>query len=262
MRTSRTYSLIHATMRRSAPLAAILSFLMLVGCSLSSGPQVSPTPEATSNAEPTTAREYHVTEPQLTAMQEDNATLTVQADFAEDRPGTQLRVEGRSYPLIVRNESQYVFANVKVPKLGDNNAKLDLPAAGSSSGIVVEFKIHREMQTIDEYRKYATPLDYKLVNKNPDAHKGEYVKGRAKIYQITEDTADSGGPSTSGGLSVTNYGYGNWDDNVRFAMIGTTDFVESDVVNYYGVINGAYSYESQAGWNITTPMVRIDFMEK
>ncbi len=250
-------------MHRSALLTAALSLLVLAGCSSSTPPQVSPTPAEPTRVQPSAAREYHVTDPQLTAMQEDNATLTVQADFAEDRPGTELRVEGTSYPLITRSDNQYVFANVKVPKLGDNNAKLELPAgAGSSSDILVAFKIHREMRTIDEYRKYATPFDYKVVNKNPDAHTGEYVKGRAKIYQISEDTLEDGSSYTDGGLSVTNYGYGYWDGNVRFVKAGTTDFVEGDVVSYYGVITGADSYESQAGWNITTPMVRIEFMEK
>lgn len=252
-------------MRRSASFAAVISLLILVGCASPSA-QTSSTPSlapgVASTADGTASSEHHVTAPQLTAMQEDNATLTIETDFAEDSAGTELRVEGTSYPLVARYGTQYVFANVRVPKLGDNNAKLVLPSAADTSALLIEFTIHRQMNTIDEYRKYATPFNYKLVNKNPDAHKGEYVKGRAQIYQINEHTLDDGSPYTDGGLDVTNYGYGNWDDNVRFLKKGTTELLQGDVVNYYGVLIGADTYESQAGWNITTPLVRIEFIEK
>jgi hypothetical protein len=245
-------------MRRSAPVLGLLA-LVLAGCaSAANGPSSSARPAVV----PEPPREYHVTEPTLTAMQEDNELLTIVTDFEEDRPNTELRVEGASYPLLMRHGNQYVFSHVKIPKLGDNNAKIELPTgAGLPARIYVEFKIHRLMTTIDDYRKYATPFDYKRVNKNPDAHKDEYVKGRARIYQITEDTYE-GDPVTEGGLDVTNYGYGRWDDNVRFGMKGTTDFVEGDVVSYYGVIVGGDTYTSEAGWNITTPLIRVDFIEK
>lgn len=249
-------------MRISAPLLGLVApLLLLTGCSSSGAQQASTLqpPEAAS-APP---KEYHVTEPQLTAMQEDNDIFVVQADFAEDRPNTELRVEGVAYPLMIRHGTQYVFSHVKVPKLGDNNAKIELPTGpGLPAHILVPFTIHREITTIDDYRKYATAFDYKQVNKNPDAHKDEYVKGRAHIYQIKEDTLEDGTPYTNGGFDVTNYGYGRWDDNVRFVKKGTTDIVEGDVVSYYGVVTGGYSYESEAGWNITTPMIRVAFMEK
>jgi hypothetical protein len=250
-------------MRRFAPLLGLLvPLVVLTGCSSSSA-QPASTLEPSSAAASAPAREYHVTEPHLTAMQEDNYVFTVETDFAEDRPNTELRVEGVAYPLAMRQGTQYVFSHVKVPKLGDNNAKIELPTGpGLPPHILVPFTIHREMTTIDDYRKYATPFDYKQVNKNPDAHKTEYVKGRAHIYQIKEDTLDDGTPYTEGGFEVTNYGYGRWDDNVRFVKAGTTDFVEGDIVSYYGEITGGYSYESEAGWNITTPMIRVDFMEK
>lgn len=244
--------------------APVIASLLLCAC----GASATPSPSITSApAAPTPAPEppqkYSVTEPRLTAMQENNDEFPLEATFEVDRPGTELRVEGVSYPLLRREGRTYVFANVHVPKLGENNAELELPTGpGLPARIFVEFKIHREMRTIDEYRKYAKQLDFKVVNKNPDAHTGEYVKGRGRIYQITEDTLDDGTEFTSGGLGVTYYPYSGWDDNVRFLKRGKTDFVEGDVVSFYGFIAGKYSYETTAGWNLTVPMVKVDFMER
>jgi len=185
-------------------------------------------------------------------MQENNDTLPVETNFQEDGP-VVLRVEGQRYELADRNGTTYTFRNVTVPKLGVNNAKLVIENGDTS----VPFQITRTIQTLDEWRKYAETFDYKRVNKNPDRYAGTFVKGRAKIYQIQED-----GDTTEGGLDVTNNGYGYWDDNVRFTLPKVTDFVEGDVVSFYGTIEGSYSYESVAGWNITVPMVKLSYLER
>ena len=239
-------------------IAIVMTLFSLAACAStgipsSGAPQpASPAPVAAPAPTPT------VSELRLTAMQEDNDILTVETNVAEDRPGTELRVEGVAYPLDRREGTSYLFRNVRVPKIGENNAKLELPTGpGLPARILMEFKIHREMRTIDEYRKYAAPLDYKQVMKNPDRFAGTIVKGRGKIYQITES-----GWTTEGGLNVRNVGYGYWDDNVRFTMTKLTDFVQDDVVSFYGTIDGSYTYETTAGWNLTVPMVKVAFMER
>ena len=189
----------------------------------------------------------------LTGMQENNEVLTVETNFETD-DAVMLRVEGKEYAMDTHSGETYTFRKVNVPKIGINNAKL---VVGGES---VPFEITRTLTTLDEWRKYARPFDYKVVNKNPDARVGEHVKGRGRIYQIQESEAD-GEFISSGGLNVTAYGY-VWDDNVRFVMRGTSDIVEGDIVNYFGTITGSYTYESEAGWTITTPMLRIDHMTK
>lgn len=247
-------------MRRSAltPLLGLSFLVLAAGCGSTGQPSPAPGANAESPSQTAPARTYNVVEPRLSAMQEDNEVFTLETDFAEDRPGTELRVEGVSYPLDRREGTSYVFRNVRVPKLGENNAKIELPTGRDlPPRVYVEFKIHREMRTADEYRKYASPLDYKLVMKNPDRFAGTFVKGRGKIYQITES-----GWATDGGLNVRNLGYGYWDDNMRFTMSKLTDFVQDDVVSFYGKITGSHTYETTAGWNLTVPMIEIEFMER
>lgn len=193
----------------------------------------------------------------LTAMQEDNDVLTVTANLEADHELTTLRVEGVAYPLVNRSGKDYVFQSVKVPRLGENNAKLVIPAHGSEPFREAAFTITRELRTIDEWRKYAQPIDYKRLSKNADSQAGMAVQGRGRIYQITE-----GYGMTEGGLNVTPKGYGFWDDNLRFTMDSTTDFVEDDVVAFYGFVVGDFTYTSTAGWNITVPAVQIEMMER
>lgn len=242
----------------------LLAPLLLASCGTA---PVASTTGASTETPPQAERRWFSTKPalrvddmQITAMQEHNDGFTVRANVASDGPGIVLRVEGREYPLQSVDGTGYTFASVTVPKLGANNAKLIVDADDASPN-TASFTITREMRTIDEYRKYAEPLNYKQLSKNADKFAGRFVKGRGRIYQIDEET-DGAETITTGGLNVTHQGYGYWDDNVRFMMAGENDFVEDDIVSFYGVVLGDYTYESQAGWNITVPMVQLAFMEK
>lgn len=195
---------------------------------------------------------------QLTAMQENNTTFAVKTDFVEDVRTITLRVEGKEYTLEKRDGTSYVFSNVTVPIIGMNSAKLVLGSGeGLPPSVTLPFLIKREVTTLDEWRKYAENIDYKRLAKGADKYAGKLVKGRGKIYQITE----SGG-KTTGGINVTPKGYGFWDDNVRFTMDGTTDFLQDDTVRFYGNVAGDYTYETTAGWYLTVPAIIIEEMER
>jgi hypothetical protein len=194
----------------------------------------------------------------LSAMQEHNDVLAVKTDFVEPSRPMSLRVEGTAYTVDHRDGMMYYFKNVSIPKIGINQAKLILETGGVDlAPLTLEFQIAREMRTIDEWRKYAEPIDYKRLLKGADPYAGKLVKGRGKIYQIVERNG-----MTEGGINVTPMGYGIWDDNLRFSMSETTEFVQDDVVSFYGEIVGDYSYETTAGWNVTVPMIRVEKMER
>ncbi|OCA90190.1 hypothetical protein [Bacillus sp. FJAT-27986] len=63
-------------------------------------------------------------------------------------------------------------------------------------------------------------------------------------------------------LSITPTSYG-WSvsDIIYVAYLGYTDFVDEDVVTIYGEVNGSFTYTSQAGWDITLPLVIADSIE-
>lgn len=42
------------------------------------------------------------------------------------------------------------------------------------------------------------------------------------------------------------FGY-DYDDFIYITYVGTTPFVEDDIVTFYGIVKGSHKYESQGG---------------
>ncbi len=83
------------------------------------------------------------------------------------------------------------------------------------------------------------------------------MKYTGKVLQINE-----GFITTDIRLAVTKTSYGySVNDVIWVEYIGTTDFVEDDIVTVYGEITGSYSYTSIAGWKITLPSMDADTIE-
>ena len=105
-----------------------------------------------------------------------------------------------------------------------------------------------------ERKANAQPIPYAQLKKNPDRYAYEYVKYTGEIIQILE-----GDNITNIRLAVTKTSYGyDFSDIVFIEYVGYTDFVDGDVVTVYGYVYGSYTYESQAGYNITLPGILAD----
>ena len=103
----------------------------------------------------------------------------------------------------------------------------------------------------------AQTIDYAQLKKNPDRYKGEYVKYTGEVIQILE-----GDSITNIRLAVTKTSYGyDFNDVIFIEYPGYTDFVDNDIVTVYGEIYGSYSYESQAGFNISLPGLLAETIE-
>lgn len=103
----------------------------------------------------------------------------------------------------------------------------------------------------------AQPIEYAQLKKNPDRYKGEYVKYTGEVVQILE-----GDNYTNIRLAVTKTSYGyDFNDVIFIEYPGYTDFVDNDIVTVYGEIYGSYSYESQAGFNISLPGLLAETIE-
>jgi hypothetical protein len=107
-------------------------------------------------------------------------------------------------------------------------------------------------------RTNAKSIDYAQLKKDPNKFSGQYAKYTGEIVQIAED-----GNNTVIRLAVTkdDFGY-NSEDVVFVKYQGTTDYVEKDIVTVYGTLDGSYTYQSQAGWDITVPSMTADFFDK
>lgn len=114
-----------------------------------------------------------------------------------------------------------------------------------------------KQQEIANYKSSCQSLSYKVLNKNPDGLIGTKVMLHGQILQIQEDAG-----STFMLLQVTYLGYDTWTDNVAVAYSGTIDAYEDDVITVWGEVSGAFSYKSQAGWDLTVPGVKAKYIQK
>lgn len=169
-----------------------------------------------------------------------------------DDPGMLLRLEGKEYKLARRDGTKYMFANVAVPNVGKNNAKIVL-----SSGPTIPFEVHRDAKTPDEWRKYAEDADYQRLLRNPISMTGKPVKLRGTLIQFQEIARDLGW----GGIDM-------WDSSVRqqtgfvyFDLEGTTSVDVGRRVMLYGFAQGTQAMEMSDGGTRLTPMIDAYFIE-
>jgi hypothetical protein len=63
-------------------------------------------------------------------------------------------------------------------------------------------------------------------------------------------------------LSVTDEGYGFWDDNVWVNYEGSVAGAEEDIITIYGRMTGAKSYETQIGGQTYVPRMQAKYIEE
>jgi hypothetical protein len=52
----------------------------------------------------------------------------------------------------------------------------------------------------------------------------------------------------------------NYGDTIYVTYDETTSAVEEDTITVYGEVYGSYTYESQAGWQITLPKIEAKYI--
>ena len=170
-----------------------------------------------------------------------------------------------------QQQSLTVFDKIKSFYPFLKNSVLYNPLSGNDEKDILIFDHPRKVIFNGEYRDI---YSYFLVDFLKDSYsfeimeapylnkhftnKRDYVKYTGKILQISEGLF-----KTSIRLSVTksSYGWYSANDVIWVEYIGSTNFVEEDIVTVYGEITGTHSYTSIAGWKITIPSMDADTIE-
>jgi hypothetical protein len=119
--------------------------------------------------------------------------------------------------------------------------------------------VAREEKVVAEetsFKEEATAIDYDQLIKNPFHYVGEKVVYTGQIFQISEGFEDFML------LSVTDEGYGFWDDNVWVTGFGHIDGAEEDIITVYGIVAGAEEYETQIGGSTYVPKIRAKYIDE
>lgn len=117
---------------------------------------------------------------------------------------------------------------------------------------------YNEAEKIKNFVKEAKTPRYNQLKKNPDNFLLTKAVYKGKVIQALED-----GGQTDLRISVSNLGYGVWSpsDVIYVTYDGKTPAAEDDIVTVYGTIMGKHNYQSQAGWDISVPLVVAEFIK-
>lgn len=107
-------------------------------------------------------------------------------------------------------------------------------------------------------RATASTIPYNQLKKNADRYRGEKVVYRGQIFQIQESNYGGGIML----LSVTDEGYGFWDDNIWVNYNGHIRSAEDDIITVYGTITGSKTYETQIGGSTYVPKLRAKYIDE
>ena len=138
--------------------------------------------------------------------------------------------------------------------------------AGTTSECTVEYKgktcsISITCSTPDEatYKASCQSIAYDDLARNPDNYKGKNVKFTGKVVQVIEDNSGS-----TYRINVTKGKYSSWDDTVLVAYSPSSSsnrILEDDIVTFYGLSGGLYTYKSTMGASITIPSVYAKYID-
>jgi hypothetical protein len=257
---------VHAALTIAAAVAAGL----LAGC----GDETSTPTSSTEATPPTTAAtkpapppivELEVTSPDDgDVIKRDRVVVRGTAESGADVKvdGHRVRVhEDGAWARTVRLDLGRQSIPVEATKGGreDDATSVTVTRRRSAAELraIREAQEERERQREADFRAAATTIPYAQLEKNAKPYKGDRVVYRGQIFQIQED--DFGGWML---LSVTDDGYGFWDDNI---WVDYTDHIrgaEGDIVTVYGTITGTKSYETQIGGETYVPKMRAEYIDE
>lgn len=111
------------------------------------------------------------------------------------------------------------------------------------------------IEDLQNFKDNCESISYDELARNPDLYEGNSYVFTGKISQVLEDTN-----ITSYLINVTEGEY-VWEDLVLGAKVKSDEnssrFLEDDIIRFYGVFQGLYTYETVLGSQNTVPYVKI-----
>ena len=109
-----------------------------------------------------------------------------------------------------------------------------------------------------DYKAKCQMIEYKVLSKNTDEQIGNYVWLTGYIVQIIE-SGTAGNYSTF--ILLNTYTNDDYQGNTAIFYEGKVNKYEDDFMSLWGEINGSYTYESVARYNLTIPSVSLMYYE-
>lgn len=127
------------------------------------------------------------------------------------------------------------------------------------SGVSCSLNVKCTTLSPETFKAQCQDVSYEDLARTPDAYKGQNVKFTGEIIQVIEE-----GTSATYRINVTQGAYGIWKDTVLVAYDykdGQSRFLEDDIVTFYGMSTGLYTYQSTMGADITIPSIVAKYID-
>lgn len=114
-------------------------------------------------------------------------------------------------------------------------------------------------QALASLKSEAKTIPYKDLARNPDNYKGAAVKYAGKVVQVQED-----GNSVALRVNVTRDDYGLYNNTVFVVYdkgIISGRVLEDDVISFWGISGGLFTYKTVMGAEMTIPQVLAKIVE-
>lgn len=119
-----------------------------------------------------------------------------------------------------------------------------------------------EITTEDpNYRENCVSIAYKDIARMPDNYEDLNVYFSGQVVQVMDDGSSN---NCVYRINVTAGEYGTWEDTVYVTYKlpeGSPRILEDDIVNFYGVCKGVYTYTAVLGNDITIPYVDAKYID-
>lgn len=135
----------------------------------------------------------------------------------------------------------------------DKTSKITITYEGKSCTLEVACSTMSK----SNYMAKCKSISYKELARNPKKYEGQMIKFTGKVFQVQE------GLINMYMISVTNKGYGYYDDNVYvnyFSLDDETRVLEDDIVTFYGTFKGLKTYTTVRGDSRTIPEVTAKYI--
>lgn len=112
-----------------------------------------------------------------------------------------------------------------------------------------------------EYIDSCEKISYKELDRYSDEYEGKRVQFTGEVIQAINSYS---GAIAEYRIDVTKSEYGYYSDTiyvVYFPDEDSTKIIEDDIVTFYGIYSGLYTYESTMGKTVTVPKVNAEYID-
>lgn len=146
-------------------------------------------------------------------------------------------------------EEDYYETNIE-ENIEENNNQVKVP--------------EREKYTEDEYKSLCDQFDYKTIARSPEDYKGKKIYGTGEIIQVVDENSEMATfrIDVTPVMNYNNTEVSYYTDTV-LAVIYNYDMnnrlLEDDIIDFWGIAAGNYTYETVLGSSNTVPLIQIDY---